>query len=99
MPKSELLRNLESKFTVLEWLAQLLGVVSIDLPACRAQRACENLAKYRREGVSFRRGIASRRTGDDVYADSLRNVRENELLTMCLSCQCDQGTQISVIEA
>ena len=36
MPKSELLRNLESKFTVLEWLAQLLGVVSIDLPAARS---------------------------------------------------------------
>ena len=39
MPKSELLRNLESKFTVLEWLAQLLGVVSIDLPAARSALA------------------------------------------------------------
>jgi hypothetical protein len=36
VPKSELLRNLESKFTVSECIAQLLGAASIDLPAARS---------------------------------------------------------------
>ena len=36
VPKSELLRNLESKFAVSEWLAKLLRKASIDLPAARS---------------------------------------------------------------
>ena len=36
VPKSELLRNLESKFTVPECFAQLLSAASIDLPAARS---------------------------------------------------------------
>ena len=36
VPKSELLRNLESKFAVSEWLAKLLRKASIDLPAVRS---------------------------------------------------------------
>ena len=43
VPKSELLRNLESKFAVSEWLAKLLRKASIDLSiytcTCRAHRA------------------------------------------------------------
>ena len=36
VPKSELLRNLESKFTVSECFALLLSAASIDLPAARS---------------------------------------------------------------
>ena len=36
VPKSELLRNLESKFTVPECFALLLRKASIDLPAARS---------------------------------------------------------------
>ena len=39
VPKSELLRNLESKFAVSEWLAKLLRKASIDLPAARSALA------------------------------------------------------------
>ena len=36
VPKTELLRNLKSMFTVSECLAQLLRKASIDLPAARS---------------------------------------------------------------
>ena len=39
VPKTKLLRNLKSMFTVLECLAQLLGAASIDLPAARSALA------------------------------------------------------------
>ena len=39
MPKSKQLLNLEGKFTMSEWLAQLLSAASIDLPAARSALA------------------------------------------------------------
>ena len=45
MPKSEPNSNVRSKFTASELSGHVLSAASIDSPACRAERAWENIGK------------------------------------------------------